>query len=93
MSSASSIDSRFTRNPVSNKMKSTKKQNSGPSPGFTIVLNNRKPKHNKDIPSPVSPSLQQIIDNPQSLCNTDTAFNYNNIFLSYRYEIHDDGHG
>lgn len=82
MSSFSGGDSLSTQNPVSIKLKSTKNKISEPSSGFMLVSYNPKSKYNKNTSSPVSSSLHHIIDNPLSLCNTDTAFIYNNILSS-----------
>jgi hypothetical protein len=78
MSSSSGGGSRTGQNSSTNKMKSTTlTKNTGPSSEFTLVSYTRKSKAKINPTSPVSPGLQQIINNPPILNTSNTAFNYN----------------
>jgi len=78
MSSSSGGGSRAVQNPSTNKLKSTSQnKSSGLNSEFTLVSYSRKSKAKPNSTSPVSPSLQQIMDNPPVLDTSNTVFNYN----------------
>lgn len=78
MSSSSGGGSRAVQNPSTNKLKSTSQnKSSGFNSEFTQVSYSRKSKAKPNPTSPVSPSLQQIMDNPPVLDTSNTVFNYN----------------
>jgi len=82
MPSSSGGVNRTGPNQAGNKFKSTVAKNSITNSGFQIVGKNGKPLKNPS--SPVSPSFQQIVDNPPSLYVSDissSVFDYNNFSL------------
>jgi len=78
MPSSSGGGSRGGQNPSTNKLKPTSQnKSSGLNSEFTLVSYSRKSKAKSNPTSPVSPGLQQIMDNPPVLDTSNTAFNYN----------------
>lgn len=78
MSSSSGGGSRAGRNSSTNRLKSTSQNgSSGLGSEFTLVSYQRKSKTKPNPTSPVSPGLQQIMDNPPVLDTSNTTFNYN----------------
>lgn len=77
MSSSSGGGPRAGQNSSTNKIKTTTpNKSSSSSSDFTTVSYSRKSKAKSIATSPVSPSLQQILDNPPVLNTSNTAFNY-----------------
>lgn len=75
MSSSSGGGSSAGQNPSTNKIKPiTQNKNSKANSGFTTVSYKRGSKTNSS--SPISPELQQIIENPPILNVSNTIFNY-----------------
>jgi hypothetical protein len=78
MSSSSGGGSRAGQSSSANKIKpTTHNKSSGSSSDFSLVSYSRKSKAKTNPTSPVSPGLQQIMDNPPVLNTSNTVFNYN----------------
>jgi len=76
MPSSSGGTNRAGQIQISNKLKNLQVKNTA-GPGYQVVGKNGKPIKNTSYP--VSPSFQQIIDNPPSLDISSSAFNYSSL--------------
>jgi len=76
MSSSSGGTNRTGRNSISNKHGNQHVKNIA-GPGYQLVGKNGKPIKNSSCP--VSPSFQQIMDNPPNLDISSSAFNYSSL--------------
>ncbi|KAL4143030.1 hypothetical protein QTP88_005406 [Uroleucon formosanum] len=76
MPSSSGGTNRAGQNQFSNKLKNQQVKNTA-GPGYQVVGKNGKPI--KNTTCPVSPSFQQIVDNPPTLDISSSAFNYSSL--------------